>query len=128
MQRLGTLRSTRRVSLTAQHRPYNELADSGRWTALSPHSGYILTARPLILVTALLLSNLDDDLAFCTSCFDVSHRLFGRFKWEDPVQDRSYGARLDERTDLSQLIPACSHEKKRIVDLMTFGLSSDPEA
>ena len=84
--------------------------------------------RPSILGKALLLSNLDDDFPFCTSLFDVSHCLFGRFKWEDPVQDWAYGARLDERTDLSQLIPACSHEEKGIVDLMTLGLSSDPEA
>src|SRR5258706_3716408 len=84
--------------------------------------------RRSILGKALLLSNLDDDLPFCTSLFNVSHRLFGRFKWEDPVQDRAYSARLDERTDLSQLIPVCPHEEKRIVDLMTLGLSSDPEA
>src|SRR6266446_9038859 len=84
--------------------------------------------RPSILGKTLLLSNIDDDFPFCTSLFDVSHRLFGRFKWEDPVQDRAYGARLDQRTDLSQLIPACSHEEKGIVDLMTLGLSSDPEA
>src|SRR5437667_7240155 len=74
------------------------------------------------------LSHLDDDLAFSTSCFDVSHSLFGRFKLEDPVQDRAYAPCLDERTDLFQLIPACSHEEKGIADLMTFGQPSDPEA
>src|ERR1700694_1308870 len=62
------------------------------------------------------------------SLFDVSHRLFGRFKREDAIQHRAYGAHLDERGDLSQLIPACSHEEKGIIDLMTLGLSSDPEA
>src|SRR5437899_7646781 len=84
--------------------------------------------RRLSIGKALLLSNFDDDFPFCTSLLDVSHRLFGRFKWEDPVQDRACGARLDERTDLSQLIPARSHEEKRIVELMTFGLCSDSEA
>jgi hypothetical protein len=76
----------------------------------------------------LPLSNFDNDFPFCTSRFDVSHRLFGRFKCEDPVQDRAYGARLDQRTDLSQLIAARSHEEKGIVDLMTSGLSPDPQA
>ena len=96
--------------------------------APDPIADCTLTAKAFDLGKALLLSNLDDDFPFCTSLFDVRHRLFGRFKWEDPVQDWAYGARLDERTDLSQLIPACSHKEKGIVDLMTFGLSSDPEA
>src|SRR5437899_11131427 len=84
--------------------------------------------RRLSIGKALLLSNLDDDLPFCTSLLDVSHRLFGRYKWEDSIDNRAYGACLDERTELSQLISAGSHEEKRIVDLVTLGLPSDPEA
>ena len=36
------------------------------------------------------LSQLDDDLAFCTPGFDISHSLFGRFEWKDPVHNRAY--------------------------------------
>src|SRR5438034_7816074 len=47
------------------------------------------------------LSHLDDDLALCTSCFDVSHRLFGRFEGKDPIHHWAYDPRLNERTDLA---------------------------
>jgi len=112
------------------HAQRQRAMSSGRFrpAEIDPIADTSSQRRPSILGKALLLSNLDDDFPFCTSLFDVSHRLFGRFKWADPVQDRAYGALLDERTDLSQLIPACSHEEKGIVDLMTLGLSSDPEA
>ena len=84
-------------------------------------------AQSSILGKALLLSNLDNDFPFCTSRFDVRHCLFGRFKWNDSVQDRSDGARVYEGTDLSQLVPAGSHEEKGILDLMMLGLPSDTE-
>ena len=58
------------------------------------------------------LSHLDDDLAFCTSFFDVSQSLFGRFEWKDPIHNWAYDPRIDERTDLAQLVSAWSHEKK----------------
>ena len=48
-----------------------------------------------------LLSQLDDDLAFCTPGFNISHSLFGRFEWKDPVNNRSYDPGIDERTDPS---------------------------
>ena len=47
------------------------------------------------------LSHLDDDLAFCTSFFDVSQSLFGRFEWKDPIHNWTYDPRIDERTDLA---------------------------
>jgi len=48
-----------------------------------------------------ILSHLDDDLAFCTSFFDVSQSLFGRFEWKDPIHNWAYDPRIDERTDLA---------------------------
>ena len=43
----------------------------------------------------------DDDLAFCTSRFDISHSLFGRFEWKDPIHKWAYDPGIDERTDLA---------------------------
>ena len=48
-----------------------------------------------------LLSDLDDDLAFCTSCFDVSQSLAGRFEWKDPIHNWAYDPGIDERRDLA---------------------------
>ena len=47
------------------------------------------------------LSHLDDDLAFRTPGFDISHSLFGRFEWKDPIHNWAYDPGIDERTDLS---------------------------
>lgn len=49
----------------------------------------------------IFLSHLDDNLAFGTSCFDVSQSLFGRFEWKDPIHYGAYDPRIDERTDLA---------------------------
>ncbi len=69
-----------------------------------------LPARPIR--ARPFLSHLDDDLAFCTSFFDVSQSLFGRFEWKDPIHHWAYDPRIDERTNLAQLVSACSHEKE----------------
>jgi Protein of unknown function (DUF2840) len=58
------------------------------------------------------LSHLDDDLASCTPFLDVSQSLFGRCEWKDPIHHWAYDPRIDERTDLAQLVSACSHEKE----------------
>src|SRR5688500_3782615 len=47
------------------------------------------------------LSHLDDDLALCTSFFDVRQRRVGRFEWKDPTHNRVYDPRSDQRTDLA---------------------------
>ena len=33
-------------------------------------------------------TDLDDDLAFRTTCFDVGQSLLGRFEWKGPIHDR----------------------------------------
>ena len=48
-------------------------------------------------------TDLDDDLAFRTTCFDVGQSLLGRFEWKDPIDDRAYGSGIDEGRDLAQL-------------------------
>jgi integrase len=55
-------------------------------------------ARPSCLPTKTrkLLSDLDDDLALGTSCFDVSQSLIGRFKWKDPIDNRADRSGFDE--------------------------------
>ena len=42
-----------------------------------------------MLKTGKLLSDLDDDLALGTSCFDVGESLVGRIKRKDPIHDRT---------------------------------------
>ena len=61
---------------------------------------------------AIFLSHLDDDLAFCTSLFDVSHSLVSRVEWKDPIHNRANDSGINERADLAQLAPICSHEKE----------------
>jgi hypothetical protein len=58
------------------------------------------------------LSHFNDNLAFCTSFLDVNESLFGRCEWKDPIHHWAYDPRIDERTDLAQLVSACSHEKE----------------
>lgn len=48
-----------------------------------------------------LLSHLDDDLALCASCFDVSQSLLGRFEWKDSIHNWAYDPGIDERSDLA---------------------------
>ena len=48
-----------------------------------------------------LLSNLDDDLALCPSCFDVSQSLIGRFEWKDPIHHRPNNPGIDEASNLA---------------------------
>ena len=48
-----------------------------------------------------LLSDLDDDLAFCTSCLDVSQSFARRFEWKDPIHNRTDSTGIDERRDLA---------------------------
>jgi hypothetical protein len=47
------------------------------------------------------LSHLDDDLALCTSCFDVSQRLVGRFEWKDLIHNGADDPSIDQRADLA---------------------------
>ena len=61
---------------------------------------------------ATFLSYLDDDLAFCTPSFEVSHRLVGRLEWKDSIHNGAYGAGLDEASNLAQLPSACFHEEE----------------
>jgi hypothetical protein len=53
------------------------------------------------LSSKAILSHLDDDLAFCTSFFDVSQSLFGRCEWKDPIHHWAYDPSIDESTDLA---------------------------
>ncbi len=59
-----------------------------------------------------LPGHLDDDLAFRTSCFDVSQGRVGRFKRKDPIHDRADASGIDERADLVQLFAVGFHEQK----------------
>jgi len=47
------------------------------------------------------LSHPDDNLAFCTSSFEVSHSLVGRLEWKDPIHNWPNNPRIDEATDLA---------------------------
>ncbi len=47
------------------------------------------------------LSHPDDNLAFCTSSFDVSHSLIGRLEWKDPIHNWPNNPGIDEATDLA---------------------------
>ena len=49
-----------------------------------------------LLFVIAVLSDLDDDLAFCTSFFEVSQSLLCRFEWKDPIHDRAYDPGIDE--------------------------------
>jgi hypothetical protein len=76
---------------------------SGRHSHLDHHRG---SFRPPFL------SHFNDDLAFCSSCLDVNQSLFGRCEWKDPIHHWADDPRIDERSDLAQLVSACSHEKE----------------
>ena len=59
-----------------------DATESGkRMSRASGKSAFLPEARPFLF-------HLDDDLAFCTSFFDVRQGLFGRFEWKDPIHDR----------------------------------------
>lgn len=68
--------------------------------------------------------HVDHDLAFGSACFHIRKSLIGFRERENSVHYRTDHARVDERSNLAQLISVRSHEEKRVVDVETPGLPS----
>ena len=65
---------------------------------------YLSTPRKRLINRKLLrdfLSHPDDNLAFCTSSFDVSDSLIRRFEWKNAIHNWPNSPRIDEATDLA---------------------------
>ena len=73
-------------------------------------------------------SDLDDDLALGADLFDVRQCVFGRFEGKDLIDDRAYGAGIDEGRELAELVSTRFHEQERIGHLASFRCPSDSEA
>jgi len=68
--------------------------------ATSAENGHILTATSR-LCSRDFLSHLDDDLAFCTSFFDVKPWPRWSIRKERPINNRPNNPGIDEATDLA---------------------------
>src|SRR5712671_7733841 len=57
------------------------------------------------------VSHRDDDLALGPPALDVGHGVLRRLEWEEPVDDRSDRAGVDEGCDRAKLLAAGLHEQ-----------------
>src|SRR5216684_7636187 len=74
------------------------------------------------------VSHRDDDLALGPPALGVGHGVLGRLEGEDPVDDRSDCAGVDEGGDRAKLLAAGLHEEERVPHVASSGPQPRPTA